>query len=132
MVLTITDFNNVEFQEINSDKTPIYENLAQAQYHSWLRSNGLFDHPDVPADADVDVMVKLCLIQWVYMQVASDNFNPSALQTFDSDSSVENPMATSYEQAEKQYLKLFENITTDSLILRNVRSAGLVGTRIRG
>ena len=47
------------------------------------------------------------------------------------DSTLENPMNVSYEQAERQYLKLFENITRDSLLKRNVRSTGLVGTRFR-
>lgn len=132
MVLDSTDFKNIEFASIIQAETPHYEELAQAQYESWLRSFGIFDHPDVPADADVDAMVKATLVQWVYMQVSSDNFNPSALQTFDGDSSLENPMNVSYEQAERQFRKLFENITPDSLLKRNVRSAGVVGTRFRG
>lgn len=131
MVLDLTDFKNVEFAGIISDQTPFYEELAQSQYESWLRSHGIFGNEDVPDDADVDVMVKLCLVQWVYMQVSSDNFNPDALQTFDGDSTLDNPMNVSYEQAERQYIKLFENITKDALLKRNIRSTGMVGKRYR-
>ena len=65
------------------------------------------------------------------MQVSSDNFNPDALQTFDGDSTLDNPMNVSYEQAERQYIKLFENITKDALLKRNIRSTGMVGKRYR-
>ena len=131
MVLTTDDFKNEEFHDIVVAQSPYYETIAQGQYTAWLRQYELIDHPDVPADADVDVMVKLALVQWVYMQISSDNINPSALQTFDGDSSLENPMSVSYDKAEQQFRKLVENVNPDSLLQRNRRSSGNVGRRDR-
>ena len=131
-VITTADLANDELQQGIDDKGTYYYDLAQSKYYSWLRQYEIFDNDNVPDDADVDPMVKLALVYWIYRTYLSDNITPTALQSFDTSPTLnENPMLEQFNQYDTMYKEQLENVNPDSLLKRDRRSGGRVGIRGR-
>lgn len=132
MVITVDDLLNDEIKEIIEAKGTAYYDLTQSLYENWLRQYEVIDDEDLPADADVDPMVKLALVYWIYQIALSDNFVPTALQSFDTSPTLnENPLEAQYNQYKALYDNQIQFINPDSLLQRSRRSAGRTGTRVR-
>ena len=131
-VITNTDLANLELRDGIDASGTYYYDLAQSLYESWLRQYEIYDDENVPADADVDPMVKLALTYWLYMTYLSDNIVPTALQSFDTSPTLnENPQEAQYNQYKEMYQQQLEHVNADSLLLRSRRSGGRVGIRGR-
>lgn len=131
-VIVSTDLANLELRDGIDASGTYYYDLAQSLYSSWLRQYEIYDDENVPADADVDPMVKLALTYWVYMTYLSDNIVPTALQSFDTSPTLnENPQEAQYNQYKEMYVQQLEHVNADSLLLRDRRSGGRVGIRGR-
>lgn len=131
-VITTADLANDELQQGIDAKGTYYYDLAQSKYYSWLRQYEIFDNDNVPDDADVDPMVKLALVYWIYRTYLSDNITPTALQSFDTSPTLnENPMIEQFNQYDTMYKEQLENVNPDSLLKRDRRSGGRVGIRGR-
>jgi hypothetical protein len=131
-VITSADLANDELRIGVDEKGTFYYDLSQSLYESWLRQYEIYDNDSVPADADVDPMVKLALTYWLYMTYLSDNITPSALQSFDTSPTLtENPQLEQYNQYKERYAQQLEYVNPDSLLKRDRRSGGRTGIRGR-
>ena len=128
-----SDFKNEPLKVRIQEEDPFYLDMADAVYESWLRQHEIYDHPDLPAPENATIMIKQCLVNFIYMNVTSSESNPTMIQSFDTSPTLnQNPMDLAYQQAHTEYNRLIVFVNKDSLLQRTVRSGGSVGTRRRG